>query len=74
MAAIAIQNARYTLEFFLLRKVCEKSERLTTLELPQIAHEIRNPLMVVRLFFDSLELSEEADITVKRFIYHSGEA
>ena len=27
----------------------------------EIAHEIRNPLMVVRLLFDSLELDKESD-------------
>ena len=40
-----------------------KSERLTTLGTlaAEIAHEIRNPLMVVRLLFDSLELDKESD-------------
>ena len=40
-----------------------KSERLTTLGTlaAEIAHEIRNPLMVVRLLFDSLNLAEESD-------------
>ena len=47
---------------YFLQKI-EKSERLTTLGTlaAEIAHEIRNPLMVVRLLFDSLELSEDAD-------------
>ena len=44
------------------RKVC-KSERLTTLGTlaAEIAHEIRNPLMVVRLLFDSLKLGDQED-------------
>ena len=40
-----------------------KSERLTTLGTlaAEIAHEIRNPLMVVRLLFDSLKLGDPED-------------
>ena len=40
-----------------------KSERLTTLGTlaAEIAHEIRNPLMVVRLLFDSLNLGQQED-------------
>jgi len=40
-----------------------KSERLTTLGAmaAEIAHEIRNPLMVIRLLFDSLELEVVGD-------------
>ena len=40
-----------------------KSERLTTLGTlaAEIAHEIRNPLMVIRLLFDSLELEDQED-------------
>ena len=40
-----------------------KSERLTTLGTlaAEIAHEIRNPLMVVRLLFDSLKFEEQQE-------------
>jgi len=40
-----------------------KSERLTTLGTlaAEIAHEIRNPLMVIRLLFESLELEDQGD-------------
>ena len=40
-----------------------KSERLTTLGTlaAEIAHEIRNPLMVIRLLFDSLDLDQGDD-------------
>ena len=64
LAAIAIQNARLYGRVFSSEEILRKSERLTTLGTlaAEIAHEIRNPLMVVRLLFDSLELSEEADI------------
>ena len=64
LGAIAIQNARLYARVFSSEESLRKSERLTTLGTlaAEIAHEIRNPLMVVRLLFDSLELSEEADI------------
>lgn len=64
LGAIAIQNARLYGRVFSSEESLRKSERLTTLGTlaAEIAHEIRNPLMVVRLLFDSLELSEEADI------------
>lgn len=64
LAAIAIQNARLYGRVFSSEESLRKSERLTTLGTlaAEIAHEIRNPLMVVRLLFDSLELSKEADI------------
>ena len=64
LGAIAIQNARLYGRVFSSEESLRKSERLTTLgtSAAEIAHEIRNPLMVVRLLFDSLELSEKADI------------
>jgi len=63
LGAIAIQNARLYDRVFSSEEILRKSERLTTLGTlaAEIAHEIRNPLMVVRLLFDSLELSEDAD-------------
>ena len=63
LGAIAIQNAFLYDRVFSSEEFLRKSERLTTLGTlaAEIAHEIRNPLMVVRLLFDSLELSEQAD-------------
>ena len=63
LGAIAIQNARLYDRVFTSEESLRKSERLTTLGTlaAEIAHEIRNPLMVVRLLFDSLELSENAN-------------
>ena len=63
LGAIAIQNARLYGRVFSSEESLRKSERLTTLGTlaAEIAHEIRNPLMVVRLLFDSLELSENAN-------------
>lgn len=63
LGAIAVQNARLYGRVFSSEESLRKSERLTTLGTiaAEIAHEIRNPLMVVRLLFDSLELDEDAD-------------
>jgi signal transduction histidine kinase len=63
LGAIAIQNARLYARVFDSEESMRKSERLTTLGTlaAEIAHEIRNPLMVVRLLFDSLELEDEED-------------
>ena len=63
LGAIAIENARLYGRVFDSEESMRKSERLTTLGTlaAEIAHEIRNPLMVVRLLFDSLKLSEEED-------------
>jgi len=64
LGAIAIENARLYGRVFDSEESMRKSERLTTLGTlaAEIAHEIRNPLMVVRLLFDSLKLSEEKDV------------
>ena len=61
LGAIAIENARLYGRVFESEESMRKSERLTTLGTlaAEIAHEIRNPLMVVRLLFDSLNLNEE---------------
>ena len=63
LGAIAVQNARLYGRVFSSEESMRKSERLTTLGTlaAEIAHEIRNPLMVVRLLFDSLELDKESD-------------
>jgi len=63
LGAIAVQNARLYGRVFSSEESMRKSERLTTLGTlaAEIAHEIRNPLMVVRLLFDSLELDHDSD-------------
>ena len=63
LGAIAVQNARLYARVFDSEESMRKSERLTTLGTlaAEIAHEIRNPLMVIRLLFDSLELEEAGD-------------
>ena len=63
LGAIAIENARLYGRVFDSEESMRKSERLTTLGTiaAEIAHEIRNPLMVVRLLFDSLKLGEDEE-------------
>jgi len=63
LGAIAVQNARLYARVFDSEESMRKSERLTTLGTlaAEIAHEIRNPLMVIRLLFDSLELEDAGD-------------
>lgn len=57
LGAIAIENARLYGRVFDTEESLRKSERLTTLGMlaAEIAHEIRNPLMVLRLLFDSMK-------------------
>ena len=68
LGAIAIQNARLYGRVFSSEESLRKSERLTTLGTlaAEIAHEIRNPLMVVSLLFDSLKLDENSDDNQKK--------
>ena len=63
LGAIAVQNARLYGRVFDSEESLRKSERLTTLGTlaAEIAHEIRNPLMVIRLLFDSLGLEQSED-------------
>ena len=63
LGAIAVQNARLYGRVFDSEESLRKSERLTTLGTlaAEIAHEIRNPLMVIRLLFDSLDLEQGED-------------
>ncbi len=63
LGAIAIENARLYGRVFDSEESMRKSERLTTLGTlaAEIAHEIRNPLMVVRLLFESLKLDDQDD-------------
>lgn len=64
LGAVAIQNSRLYTRVFASEETLRKSERLTTLGLlaAEIAHEIRNPLTVIKLLLDSLDLHfPEAD-------------
>lgn len=56
--AVAIENSRLYSRVFASEESLRKNERLTTLGLlaAEIAHEIRNPLTVIKLLFDSLDL------------------
>jgi signal transduction histidine kinase len=58
LGAVAIQNARLYSRIFLSEESLRKSERLTTLGLlaAEIAHEIRNPLTVLKLLHGGLGL------------------
>ncbi len=58
LSAVAAQNADLYARVFNSEDLLRKSERLTTLGLlsAEIAHEIRNPLTVIKLLFGSLGL------------------
>jgi signal transduction histidine kinase len=58
LGAIAIQNARLYSRIFSSEESLRQNEKLTTLGMlaAEIAHEIRNPLTVIKLLFDSLDL------------------
>ncbi|MGC9451090.1 MAG: GAF domain-containing protein [Oceanipulchritudo sp.] len=58
LGAAAIRNAELYQRVFQTEEVLRRSERLTTLGLlsAEIAHEIRNPLTVIQLLFESLAL------------------
>jgi signal transduction histidine kinase len=72
LGAIAIQNARLYSRIFSSEESLRQNEKLTTLGMlaAEIAHEIRNPLTVIKLLFESLELQfspnddRQTDITV----------
>jgi signal transduction histidine kinase len=63
LSAVAIQNARLYQRVFQTEENLRQNERLTTLGLlaAEIAHEIRNPLTVIRLLFQSLDLEFAGD-------------
>ena len=58
LCAVAVQNAELYARVFASEESLRKNERLTTLGLlaAEIAHEIRNPLTVITLLLDALDL------------------
>lgn len=58
IGAITIQNSRLYSRIFSTEESLRRNEKLTTLGMlaAEIAHEIRNPLTVIKLLFDSLDL------------------
>ncbi|HCR29927.1 MAG TPA: histidine kinase [Opitutae bacterium] len=62
LSAAAAQNANLYARVFNSEDLLRKSERLTTLGLlsAEIAHEIRNPLTVIKLLFGSLDLQYDS--------------
>lgn len=58
LGAVALQNARLYARVFQSEDVLRKNERLTTLGLlaAEIAHEIRNPLTVLKLLHGGLDI------------------
>lgn len=56
LGAAALRNAHLYARVFAVEESLREHERLTTLGLisAEIAHEVRNPLTVIRLLFDSL--------------------
>jgi len=58
VGAIALQNARLYSRIFASEESLRRNEKLTTLGMlaAEIAHEIRNPLTVIKLLFESLDL------------------
>lgn len=63
LAAVAIQNSRLYARVFNSEDSLRKNEKLTTLGLlaAEIAHEIRNPLTVIKLLFGTLGLEFSSD-------------
>jgi signal transduction histidine kinase len=58
LCAVAVQNADLYTRVFASEESLRKNERLTTLGLiaAEIAHEIRNPLTVITLLLDTMDL------------------
>ena len=63
LGAVALQNSRLYSRVFQSEESLRKNEQLTTLGLlaAEIAHEIRNPLTVIKLLFGYLDLDFPSD-------------
>jgi signal transduction histidine kinase len=63
LGAVAIQNSRLYARVFESEESLRKNDRLTTLGLlaAEIAHEIRNPLTVIKLLYGTLDLNFPED-------------
>jgi signal transduction histidine kinase len=63
LGAVAIQNSRLYARVFESEEALRKNDRLTTLGLlaAEIAHEIRNPLTVIKLLYGNLNLDFPED-------------
>ncbi|MGC6424408.1 MAG: GAF domain-containing protein [Lentimonas sp.] len=75
LGAIAIQNARLYSRVFSSEESLRRNEKLTTLGMlaAEIAHEIRNPLTVIKLLFQSLNLEFKEDDVRKTDVTVIGE-
>lgn len=75
LGAIAIQNARLYSRIFSSEEALRRNEKLTTLGMlaAEIAHEIRNPLTVIKLLFDSLDLEFSLEDARQRDVEVIGE-
>jgi signal transduction histidine kinase len=71
LSAAAIRNAELYRRIFQSEETLRRSERLTTLGLlsAEIAHEIRNPLTVIQLLFESLALDFADDDPRQRDVH-----
>lgn len=63
LSGVAIQNARLYDRIFKSEESLRRSEKLTTLGMlsAEIAHEIRNPLTVIRLLFEAIGMDFPED-------------
>ena len=76
LGAMTLENARLYEKTFTSEEMLRKNEKLTTLGLlsAEIAHEIRNPLTVIKLLFQTLDLqfgatdprSKDAELITER--------